>query len=559
LAHNYLIVAADGKVREALSADLRQQGHGVTLAETGAEAERVARSVSVQWALVESHLPDMSGEDLRARLAEARPECRVVVLTSFRLVRGTPELLRFGADDYLVRRSQIFDLLDPRRDADRPAADDVGIQALVQTIDVLVSLLELEHRHFASSSHQAMQLARATAEELGADRGLLQEVVLGALLRDVGQVVAEPAKDRAGARKRAAGKVAASVRLFEHIGFPWKVLPVIRHYHENYDGSGQPDGLRGREIPMAARVVAVVDAYVAMTCAKAGESLAPEQALEELIRGAGQRFDSEVVEAFHRALARRLVGRPAKGRSGVLLLEPDEQFRKLIKVRLRDEGMSVEEAPDFQKCLQRVLDEPPQLVLLDVDADPAEAFGLLNEMQQDDSLCRIPVAFLSQRADRLLRLRALRAGVADFLRKSLDLEELAARVENMLVRESIRAEGEGRRARRGITGNLENMSLPDIVQMLIVGLKTACVTLSCAAGKGRLWFDRGTLRHAEANADLGEPAFYEMLRWTEGSFVVEHGVRSPRETIDHDAMFLLMEGLRLLDEQSSGGAAQAAS
>jgi len=558
LERNYLIVAADGKVREALAADLRHQGHCVTLAETGSEAERVTRSVHVHCALVESHLPDMSGEDLRTRLLEARPGCRVVVLTSFRLVRGTPELLRFGADDYLVRRGQVFELLEPHSEGETPV-DDGGVQALVQTIDVLVSLLELEHRQFASSSHQTMQLARATAEEMGADRGLIQEVVLGALLRDVGKVVAEPTKERSGGRKLAANQLAASLRLFEHIGFPWKVLPVIRHHHENYDGSGRPDGLRGREIPMAARIVAAIDAYVAMTCARAGESLAPEQALEELVRGAGQRFDPEVVEAFHRALTRRLAGRRTKGRAAVLLLEPDEQFRKLVKVRLLDEGLGVEETPDFQHCLQCLLDDPPQLVLLDVDADPTEAFGLLNEMQQDDSLSRIPVAFLSQRADRLLRLRALRAGVADFLRKGLDLEELVARVENVLIRESIRAEGEGRRARRGITGNLENMSLPDIVQMLIVGLKTACITLHAPAGKGKLWFESGTLRHAEANADLGEPAFYEMLRWTEGSFVVEHGVRSPRETIDHDAMFLLMEGLRLLDEQGAGQGAKAAS
>ena len=113
MERHFLVVAADGTVREALAAALRKKGCTVTLAESGAQAERVVQSVAVQAALVESHLPDVTTSELRTRLRDLRSDCRVVELTGFSLVRNTPEMLRFGASDYLLRAEQIFDLLQP--------------------------------------------------------------------------------------------------------------------------------------------------------------------------------------------------------------------------------------------------------------------------------------------------------------------------------------------------------------------------------------------------------------------------------------------------------------
>ena len=138
------------------------------------------------------------------------------------------------------------------------------------------------------------------------------------------------------------------------------------------------------------------------------------------------------------------------------------------------------------------------------------------------------------------------------------MEEIMARVENILVRRAIRADGDSRRVRRGITGRLENLTLPDIVQTLTIGMKTACVSLTSGNESGRLWFENGTPTHAECADVIGEDAFYMMIRWKTGEFVIEHGTRSRRSTIEHDSMFLLMEGLRLVDEGEAEGA-QAAS
>lgn len=563
MKRNFLVVASDARVRETLAGELWNLGFSVTRAVNGAEAERVVRSVSVDAVLAESTLPDMSGDELAARLKQIRADCRVVVLTSFEQVKNSPEQMRFGAEDYLLRSEQLLHLLgaahSTEEDEESIAIDKRGSDALVQVVDVLVGLLEIDDRFFGGFSHQVMLLAREVAEELSSEEDAVQETVIATLLRDVGKVDIEPeilteeglySKEQ---ESRMRAHVDGSVRLFEHIDFPWKVLPVIRHHHERYDGTGYPDGLHGREIPMGARIISVIDAYLALTSGRQHRSpLSPEQALTLLIAESGRQFDPEVVETLQKVLDKRHSGRERKGKPQILVADPQDDFRKLVKMRLLNEGYQVAEAAGSEKVMERLLKDPPDLVLVDLDAGEDAAFQLLEEMRGDDSLCRIPCAFLSSRSERILKIKVLRMGVDDFLGKDDDLEELTARVGAIITREAIRREGKARRVRRGITGDLQTLSLPDIIQTLVTGMKTACVTLNHDGLSGMIWFENGAVRHAKTHARIGEEAFFEMVRWNEGEFIIEHGVHCKQISVTQDTMYLLMEGMRLVDESLRG-------
>jgi hypothetical protein len=103
----------------------------------------------------------------------------------------------------------------------------------------------------------------------------------------------------------------------------------------------------------------------------------------------------------------------------------------------------------------------------------------------------------------------------------------------------------------GFAGDLGAFSLPDLIQTVVLGGKTARIALRPRKRAGDLWFSEGKLVHAEAGPLSGDPAVYEMLSWTEGEFSVEYDATTDRRSIEQEATFLVLEGVRRLDESRS--------
>ena len=556
-----VIVSENAKTRETLAQVVRERGGKPTLAGSVDEAQRVLETVPADLVLLETRRVDIRARRQCTRLEQVRPGCRVVMVTSFAAVRQSPDLLQFDSDDFLIGAEALLGGLElPSGQAEASRADegDRGFDALLETVDVLVGLIELGDPHFRGSSHRMTRLVRAVADELPLPAELVREVVLACLLKDIGKATVDPAlaaqeTDLEGPQIEAMREHApAGARLLEHITFPWNVLPVIRHHHERYDGTGYPEGLKGREIPLGARIIAVVDAYVAMCSPRPYRvAMNVEQAVDELERQAGHQFDPEVVEALIRVLEKTPAAQKGGEKLSVLVCDADPEFRKVLEMRLINDGYDVRCVETADEALESILALAPQLVLAEVDGEGSDAFQLLRELRKDPSFQHVPFAFLARSESRLLKIRALRQGVDDFLVKDNDLEEVLARVQNILTRESARR-GEGlKRAKRGVTGQLDNMGLPDIVQTLTIGMKTALVALSHDDQTGRIWFRDGAVVHAKCGELQGETAFHAMARWTTGEFSIEHGIKSRRTTIECDPMFLVMESMRLMDEASA--------
>ncbi len=93
-------------------------------------------------------------------------------------------------------------------------------------------------------------------------------------------------------------------RIIERLGFLGDAVPAIKHHHERFDGAGYPDGLRGEDIPLGARIIHVADALDSMLTTRTYRSARPAQdALEELRRAAGSQFCPRCVAALERILA----------------------------------------------------------------------------------------------------------------------------------------------------------------------------------------------------------------------------------------------------------------
>jgi two-component system, cell cycle response regulator len=200
----------------------------------------------------------------------------------------------------------------------RMYADKAGARrsADEQSRDVLLKALEEHHPDLGDHVHDVGQLAEVVGLELGLEGQSLHHVRQAAELHDIGKVaVPRTILDKPGRlTDEEWAFIARHTLIGERIlGAALALRPVariVRASHEHFDGNGYPDGLRGHEIPLGARIVAVCDAYDAMTSDRPYQArLTHEAALAELRRCAGGQFDPDVVDAFCRAQAER----PAPG------------------------------------------------------------------------------------------------------------------------------------------------------------------------------------------------------------------------------------------------------
>jgi HD-GYP domain-containing protein (c-di-GMP phosphodiesterase class II) len=143
------------------------------------------------------------------------------------------------------------------------------------------------------------------------DKYELQELEFAALLHDVGKIaIPKPILHKPAALTESEFEVMKTHTIegqfmLDRIGgLLGRVGEIVRSCHERWDGKGYPDGLKGEEIPLAARIVFVCDAYNAMTTNRPYRAALPhEQAIAELVENAGTQFDPEVVAAMVKVIA----------------------------------------------------------------------------------------------------------------------------------------------------------------------------------------------------------------------------------------------------------------
>jgi putative nucleotidyltransferase with HDIG domain len=181
-----------------------------------------------------------------------------------------------------------------------------------ETLASLSNALEAKDAVTSQHTEEVVRLAVSVAAELELDLDAVRNVELGAVLHDIGKVrIPEAILNKPGPLNDEEWEVMQThpevgEKILRPIQSLQAILPIVRHHHERWDGTGYPDRLIGRAIPLGARIVAVCDAYRAMTEDRPyREALGHDEARHELKRGAGTQFDAECVDALLRALDRR--------------------------------------------------------------------------------------------------------------------------------------------------------------------------------------------------------------------------------------------------------------
>ncbi len=169
----------------------------------------------------------------------------------------------------------------------------------------LAAAIEARDPYTVGHSTRVTQYAVAIADSMGLSGGDVEEVRLAALLHDLGKIgVPDSILNKAGRltdEQYSAIKMhpVLSMRIIEPLPHLGSIIPIFYHHHERYDGLGYVDGKAGDDIPLGARILAVADAFEAMTSDRPyRKALSREEATAELARNSGSQFDPEVVRQF---------------------------------------------------------------------------------------------------------------------------------------------------------------------------------------------------------------------------------------------------------------------
>ena len=177
------------------------------------------------------------------------------------------------------------------------------------TVRALATAVDAREPRTRYHSQNVATLARLVGEELGLDDARAERLEIAASLHDIGKVgIPDAVLRKTGAldaeeSRRVRQHAALGERIASFAGVD-EILPWIRHHHERWDGAGYPDGIAGAAIPLEARIIAVCDAFEAMTAGRPGSvSLSFSSALQEIDLCMGTQFDPEVAEAFIRVVS----------------------------------------------------------------------------------------------------------------------------------------------------------------------------------------------------------------------------------------------------------------
>ncbi|MEN6586369.1 MAG: HD domain-containing phosphohydrolase [Sulfuricella sp.] len=314
-----LYVEDDDEIRELLTRFLRRRVGALHTAINGQEGIQAFREHQPDVVVTDIKMPVMDGLEMASIIKSSVHEVPIIVITAYSERDYFIRAIEIGVDQYVTKPVNTDTLLQAifksaknrfhKREMDK--AEKLIIDSLEQTIGVLSRAIELRDPYTDGHQKRVSLLATAIAEDMGMPSDTITGIRLGSLVHDVGKIRV-PAEILSCPRKLSTIEMdiikthlQAGYDILAGATFPWPVARMVVEHHERMDGSGYPKGLKGEEICMEARIIAVADVVEAMTSFRPYRpSLGIEAAVDEIQKNLGKLYDQDVVDSCIRVLER---------------------------------------------------------------------------------------------------------------------------------------------------------------------------------------------------------------------------------------------------------------
>jgi len=333
-----LVVDDEEPIRNALKKFLMQQQYEVYAAGTGDEALHQLRRHRIALMLCDIRMPGTSGVDLVPQAIEIEPELAILMLTAVNDATSAALCMQRGAMDYLTKPIELADLgravqralkrremLLENRQLNQWLKEEVSTRTAelqrermklerlsIATLEALVNALEAKDPYMRGHSARVADLSATVAHELGIPEEDVEHVRVAGRLHDIGKIgTRESVLNKQGALtpdefEHVKQHVVIGSQILAPLTHLGDIIPAVRHHHERWDGTGYPDGLRGEEIPIGARIIGAAEVFDALSTSRAyQEKMSPEKAVERAADLSGTVLDPKVYEALVSVVARR--------------------------------------------------------------------------------------------------------------------------------------------------------------------------------------------------------------------------------------------------------------
>ena len=323
-----LVVDDEATLRNGLARLLKKRGWQVAAAADGTEALAQIHEFQPELMLLDIRMPGMTGMDVVPEALSIDPDLGIIMLTAVADATSAAICMQRGALDYLTKPIELTDLEAALRRALRRRdtilqhaeisdwlKDEVGKrtreleqeqdkqrQLIVATIEALINALEAKNPFLSGHSARVAAFCATIAAELGLPDDEIDHVRMAGRLHDLGMIgVRESVLDKRG---KLTDEEYEHVK--KHVTIGSQILAPLTHlgpivgfvgaHHENWDGSGYPDGLAGEDIPLGARIICAGEVYDALTTSRPyQEPLNPEEAVARMQTLEGRVFDPGVM------------------------------------------------------------------------------------------------------------------------------------------------------------------------------------------------------------------------------------------------------------------------
>ncbi len=318
-----LIVDDEAMVRRLLRQKLSREGYQCEEADSAEQALDRLRGNSTELVILDIKMPGKSGMELLPEIRAGYPDTAVMMATALTDANIAIQCMKQGAYDYISKPFNLGEVvlsvngvLERRRleleirEYQQYLEQKVGEQTkeirkvFLGAIEALAFALEAKDKYTAGHSRRVTDIAVAIGRELGLSPDDIEDLRWGGLLHDVGKIAVDQLiQNKTG---ELTPEEYEHIMTHAHVGagivkpvVNGKVVEMIEHHHDHYEGSGMNQVVIGEDIPLGARILAVADAFDAMTSDRPYRSaMSIEEALSEIMRCTGTQFDPVVAAAF---------------------------------------------------------------------------------------------------------------------------------------------------------------------------------------------------------------------------------------------------------------------